>query len=54
MRSKIRRRSLHNRNPGNRGSHRNRDNHGNRRSRATQLAHRCRHFPCRTNGTSPS
>ena len=32
-----------------------RDSHGNRRSRApTQPARRCRHFPCRTDGTWPS
>jgi len=44
----------HNRSPGNRGNHRSHGNRDIRRNRATQLARRCRHFPCQKGGTSPS
>ena len=37
-----------------RGIRDSRRNHGNRRNRAMQLAHRCQHFPCRRGGMSPS
>jgi hypothetical protein len=50
------RRNLRSRHSGNHGirSHGNHHNHGNRHSRAMRLAHRCRHFPCRRGGRSPS
>lgn len=44
----------HNGRRGIRGIHRSPGSRGNRHSHAMQPAHRCQHFPCRTNGMSPS
>ena len=45
--------SHHNRNHGNRGNRRSHGNRGNHRSHGNPMPsadHRCRHFPCRTDG----